>query len=284
MYTKEFIYLIQGQRELVEGYLHLGERSRCDALFLTYDEPLDGAVYFPNSTWGEGRNHLLRLARIQGPYHYYVFADDDAGFERGTWQDFENRLLAWTPAVGVPVVPRTAHTTIPLARQPFGLNDELLMGVHHDVVQDNLLFPYQTLFDSVHWWGACHIQEILIQTLYRDRAIQFNDISVNNECAHRYDNPDAGRTQFKPLVRDWLDSQLVDGYRDIEYDTGQFHWRAWRRTLKTAVRTRGSRTDRHALPPQRAAGLLAPGSTLLKQYDSLDWISEPIETHSPVPQ
>ena len=269
MYTQDFIYLVQGQRERVEGYVHLADRPRADALFMTYDEPLDGAVFFPNSTWGEGRNRLLEMARSKGSYHYTIFCDDDIAFDTGDWEAFEDHLLAQTPAIGVPVVPRTRHTTIPLQSQPFGINDEQLMGIHQDVIDDGLLFPYQTQFDSIHWWAACHIQQILIQTLYRDAAVQFNGIQIQNECARRYDNPEGGRASFKPLIREWLGDQFVDGYRDFEYHTGKFHWRAWRRVLLKELRTLGrSRAIRHTLPPENVTRMFTPDAELLVQYQN----------------
>jgi len=271
MVENTFIYLVQGQRELVSTFLHLADRPQTDALFLTYDEPLDvdGAIFFPNSTWAEGRNRLLQEARLKGTYRYYIYSDDDVAFETGGWQDFEDGLLAHTPAIGVPVVPKTRDTTVPLPVQPFRLNDEQVMGLHHDVVEDHLIVPYQTRFDEVHWWASCQIQEILIQTFYRHAAFQFNGIAVQNECAGRYANPDEGRTTYKKMLREWLDTQLVDGFRDIQIGTGKFRWRAWRRAVLHSLQTLGRPPiATHRLPSSRVEEMLAPGSALLEQYQN----------------
>ncbi|MEO0559021.1 MAG: hypothetical protein AAF170_12645 [Bacteroidota bacterium] len=271
MFENTFIYLVQGQRELVSTFLHLADRPRADALFLTYDEPLDtdGAIFFPNSTWAEGRNRLLDEARARGLYRYYIYSDDDVEFEQGGWQELEDELLTHSPAVGVPVVPKTTDTALPFAVQPFRLNDEQVMGLHHDVVEDNLIVPYQTRFDEVHWWASCQIQQILIQTFYRRNALQFNGIVVRNECAGRYANPDEGRSTYKALLRDWLRTQFVDSFRDIQLGTGKLRWRAWRRTLLHHLRTMGrSPTPTHRLSASQVTTMLMPGSVLLDQYQN----------------
>lgn len=269
MHRNDFIYLVQGQRELVSTFLHLADRPRADALFLTYDEPLDieDAIFFPNSTWAEGRNRLLEVARKRGLYRYYIYSDDDVDFERGGWQELENGLLAHSPAVGVPVVPKTHDTALPLPVQPFRLNDEQVMGLHHDVVDDNLIVPYQTRFDEVHWWASCQIQEILIQTFYPRGALQFNTITVRNTCAGRYVNPEDGRSTYKTMLRDWLRTQIVDGFRDIQIGAGVLRWHAWRRTARHYLHSIGRASpSRHRLSPSYVEQRLAPDCALLEQY------------------
>ena len=55
----KYIYLIQGKAELVKVFFELQNRPSSRAIFLTYDQELNGAIYFPNSTWSQGRNRLL---------------------------------------------------------------------------------------------------------------------------------------------------------------------------------------------------------------------------------
>ncbi len=74
---KNFLYLVQGQSELVKNYLHLADRDSADAVFLTYDKPIEEALYFPNSTWAQGRNKMLEIALTKEDYLYYIFCDDD---------------------------------------------------------------------------------------------------------------------------------------------------------------------------------------------------------------
>ena len=268
MSTRPFIYLVQGQAERIREYLHLADRAQADAIFLTYDEPLAGATFFPDSTWSEGRNKMLEMARERGEYEYFIFSDDDVEFDVGSWTAFEDDLLRYRPAIGIPVMQRTVRTPIPGRRmQPFSASDEQVMGVHRDVIEDNLIFPYQSQFDSLHWWAACQIQKILMQTFYRDGALQFNDVHVRNDCHERYDSPDEGRRIYKRVIREWLDTQLVGGFRDFNFWTGRFHWHGWRRVLLRRLRLLlRSRNTGHSLPHALADKRLAPDSVLRSQY------------------
>ena len=211
---KDFIYLVQGQSGRVANYRHLAARKQADALFLTYDTPLEGegALFLPRSSWAEGRNRLLELARQRGAYRYYIFCDDDIAFVRGGWGEFEAQLLAFEPAIGVPVVPKTVKYTLAwLAHQVFRINDEQLMAFHHEVVADALVLPYQRQFDAVHWWIACEIQQALVQRFYPRGAVQFNGIEIANDCRARYATPE-GVVPREYAYR-WLREQFANGWR-----------------------------------------------------------------------
>ena len=207
---KDFIYLVQGQSDRVKNYLHLAARKQADALFLTYDRPLEGkkALFLPQSSWAEGRNRLLELARQRGTYSYYIFCDDDISFIRGDWDEFEAHLLALKPAIGVPVVPKTVNRTLDwLEHQVFLLNDEQLMAFHHEVIADALVLPYQLRFDDIHWWITCEIQEALIQRFYPRGAVQFNRIEITNDCQARYPMPEG--IMPREYACSWMREQFV---------------------------------------------------------------------------
>ncbi len=104
---KSFIYLVQGESNLISNYLDLKKREDADVIYLTYDKKVENAIYFPNSTWSEGRNKLLKAARLKGEYLYYIFCDDDIEFRKGSWDEFERLLILHKPAIGFPVVPVT---------------------------------------------------------------------------------------------------------------------------------------------------------------------------------
>jgi len=87
---KDFIYLVQGKSELIRNYFHLLGNPNSEVIFLTYDRPIEEAIFFPNSTWAQGRNKLLETALSKGDYLYYIFCDDDINFIRGSWDTFEN--------------------------------------------------------------------------------------------------------------------------------------------------------------------------------------------------
>ena len=209
---KKFIYLVQGEADRVKNYLRLADRKQADVLFLTYDKPVGGGEFLPQSSWAEGRNRLLELARRRGRYCYYIFCDDDISFIKGGWDEFEAQLLALKPAIGVPIVPKTVNHTLGwLKHQIFLLNDEQLMAFHHEVVADALVLPYQRQFDDIHWWITCEIQQLLIQRFYPRGAVQFNRIEIANDCHARY----AMREDIAPreYAHRWLHEQFADGRR-----------------------------------------------------------------------
>ncbi len=213
---KKNIFLVQGEKRLVKNYLHLAESNAADAIFLTYDEKLDGAIFFPNSTWAEGRNRLLEEALKRDPYEYYIFCDDDIEFESGGWEQFQDELVKNKPGIAVPIFPKTINSALKfpkLSTQPFFINDEQLMAFHHDVVKDRLVLPYQTQFDKENWWISCEIQQILIQNFYPLDCLQFNTIVVKNICEKRYDAEFDHKRSFRDTVKNWLDKEFKDEYR-----------------------------------------------------------------------
>lgn len=220
----KFLYLIQGQANLVTNYFHLKERIRAEALYLTYDKEIPGADYHPNTTWAEGRNILLEKAKSRDTYDYYIFLDDDIELKRGSWDLFEEKLIQYLPAIGVPIVPKTRYTPIMQDGkqwdcQAFRIHDEQFMAIHRDVINDNLIFPYVTQFDNLSWWAACEIQQILIHTLYQRYTIQFNGIEIANLVHGRHDTKDKS---YKEKIRLWIEHQLIVPYTDIWY-----YWDDW---------------------------------------------------------
>ena len=212
---KDFIYLVQGQPDLVKKYLHLGDKENADVVLLTYDKPMEGAIFFPNSTWTQGRNELLKHALSKGCYQYYIFCDDDVSFIKGGWDEFEANLIQFKPAIGVPIVPKTRELPRWSKYQIFRINDEQLVAFHHDVVMDGIVLPYQEHLDEIHcWWATCEAQEILIQNFYYKQALQFNDIEISNDCTGRYDIA-PGLDTFRKETRNWLSQQFKNRYRDI---------------------------------------------------------------------
>lgn len=218
MSDKKYIYLFQGQLGNLHKYFYLKDRDQSDAIFMAYDEPGDDVIFFPNSTWAEGRNKLLEEALKYGDYEYYIFCDDDIEFIRGSFESFEISLEKYSPGIGVPVVPRSSKTVLKLFHnscQSALFNDEQMMAFHCDVVKDNLILPYYLDLDGIHWWATCQIQEILLQNFYRFELMQFNAIEIDNICTARYDISENGDKSFRKLVRKWISKEMGGKYIDI---------------------------------------------------------------------
>jgi hypothetical protein len=215
---KNFIYLVQGKAELMKNYLHLLDSPNSDAIFLTYDHPMEEAIFFPNSTWTQGRNKLLDAALSKKDYFYYIFCDDDIKFTKGSWEIFENQLLTYNPAIAVPINPKTIETPLKgFKYQSFLTNDEQLIAFHQDVIRDFIVLPYQEKFDTIYWWIACQIQEVLIQNFYYSDSIQFNNIRISNDAGENYVRPESESDyeNLHKLVDDWLSDQFLFDYKDL---------------------------------------------------------------------
>jgi len=220
----KFLYLIQGEAELVKRYYHLQDRVHSRAIYLTYDKELAGALYRPNTTWAEGRNILLEKALEFSNVEYFIFLDDDIEISKGNWDEFEAFLQKYRPAIGVPVVPKTQFTPIKENGktwdiQAFKIHDEQFMAVHKDVIADKVLFPYVSKFDDLSWWAACEIQQILIHTFYYRYAMQCNLVEIKNLVHGRHDTKDKS---YKEKIRTWLQGQLLIPFTDIWY-----YWDDW---------------------------------------------------------
>jgi hypothetical protein len=223
---KDFIYLVQGKAELVKNYLHLSENRNADVIFLTYDQPIEAvtkqaieeSIFFPKSTWAEGRNRLLEMALNKGEYLYYIFCDDDIKFIKGSWEIFEKQLLTYQPAIAVPVNRKTVQTPLKgLKHQCFLTNNEQLMAFHQDLVKDFILLPYQNQFDSIYWWISCEIQEVLIQNFYCSDVIKFNNIFISNDSGENYVRPesDSDHKILYKILDDWLSDQVLSKYKNM---------------------------------------------------------------------
>ena len=222
--NRKIIYLVQGQAKLVAEFLFLEKRSDVDAIFLTYDHEIDGALFRPGSTWGEGRNILIEEAKKRREWIYCIFCDDDISFARGSFEEFEKELFTYQPAIGVPVFsPKTQHTVAGIGkgygmgffipffrRQICRFADAQYMAFHRSVIDDNLVGPLQTQFDSVSWWCTSSTQQLLMFNIYKDNVLQFNKISVRNLEHRQYQND-----PFQKIQDEWFEKQFLAPIEDI---------------------------------------------------------------------
>lgn len=264
---KQFLYLVQGQADLVREYHHLKQRKNADVIFLTYDKPLEDAIFFPNSTWAEGRNQQLSEALNRGSYEYYIYCDDDISFESGSWTQFENNLLRFKPGIAVPIFPKTVNSALKfphLQVQPFFINDEQLIAFHREVVNDRIVVPYQTRFDQMNWWVSCEIQQLLIQNFYYFDAWQFNEIRIENTCKKRYTGQFEHSASFRDTVNEWLQTEFKGSYRVTSHYMPLRLHRLLSRHVFGKLKRSWSRC--HSVPAGIPEKLLEETSVILKQH------------------
>lgn len=187
--TKKFLYLVQGKGRLPDSYSTI-EGEQADLIHLSWKDQIDGAIYFPNSTWTEGRNKLLEEAlKRNEPYLYYIFLDDDVVFEKGDWRTFEQALLKYEPAAATPFCPwypPNKDSPLELEAHTCFMFDAMFNAFHRDVVTDGLVLPYYTGFDSKSWWYSQWFVIHLMNMFFPNHVLQINEVWVNNATHGAY--------------------------------------------------------------------------------------------------
>jgi len=215
MSQKQFLYMAQGSKANIAKFAHLQSQS-ADLITLTYDMDIDEPdvtwvtnIYLPKSTWAEGRNHQLKYAINSAiDYLYYIFLDDDVSIEKGSYNEFENLLLEYQPAVGLPLcdaIKSSDRYVKKLRVQHPVAMDQLVQAYHRSVVKEKIALPFVTEFDSLSWWYSCEINQFLILRYYRGHVMQFNTIQVHNGN-HNWNN--------KGLATGILESTYLGGVNE----------------------------------------------------------------------
>jgi hypothetical protein len=183
--TKNFLYLVQTDGNLPSHYADIPNEN-ADILYLSYKEPIEGYIHFPNSTWTTGRNRLLEEARnSKHQYLYYIFLDDDLEFIQGNWRYFEEMLLKYMPAISTSVS-YNENLNPNLEAQVVYSYDAMFNAFHRDVFFDDLLLPYIDKFDDVCWYESQLIFIHISAILYPNHILQFNYVEVDNSKHNIY--------------------------------------------------------------------------------------------------
>ena len=197
---KPFVYLVQAASRMPYDDLPDGCN---DIILLTWKTPAGGdSVFFPCSSWNEGRNRLLQeaLQRVREsgrPYRYYIFLDEDCEVAEDVplarrlkvpltgnpFRTFESCLLEWEPALGYT---RYAWQHYEPGRETnLGHNlDALFNAFHCEAVA--MLLPYYTGFDGESWLYSQNIINHLATLLYHPYRMQFNVITTRNRQRNGY--------------------------------------------------------------------------------------------------
>jgi len=160
---KPFVYMIQSESQM--PYPNLPDQHN-DVILLTWKTPSNApdSLFFPGSSWNEGRNRLLsaavtRAAKSGHNYLYYIFLDEDCRVREdqalakklnvqltgNPFRTFERYLLEWEPAVGYT---RYAWQFFEKGQETnIGYNiDAIFNAFHRETL--SFLLPYYTGFDS----------------------------------------------------------------------------------------------------------------------------------------
>ncbi len=196
-WSDEVVYLIQGRSNLVK-ILFENVIFGPKVLILTWDREFQKSelpssvvkIFFPNSTWAEGRNRLLEEASVAYPdVEYFVFLDDDVEFTGQSLKSFEELLLSYRPKIAVPLCDRIVREisySRRLIERPIR-HDQVMMAFHKSVLKDGIVLPIDTKFDNISWWLTCELNHYLIQKFYFREMFSFNEVVIrNSNHAHEW--------------------------------------------------------------------------------------------------
>lgn len=200
---KRFLYLIQGKGEPSENLSKLyGEDN--DIIFLSWGKPAKGSIFFPFSTWTEGRNRLYQET-LDKDYLYYIFMDEDVYLkttdvckkpDKNPWRIFEEYLLEYEPAVGTPFF--FWHKRSMAEIDTIFSFDLIVNAIHKEALP--ILLPYYDSDDEESWWYSGLYLVHLASLIYPSHTLQFNAITSVN--VSKGDNPHKDNTLY-PHAQDW---------------------------------------------------------------------------------
>lgn len=201
---KKFIYLVQGKMSDLKHFEHLN-RENSVLMSLSWDEAPKDKVnprhyFLPESTWTEGRNFLLKKAiECTEEWEYIVFVDGDARGSSEGFLEFEEFLIEYKPALGLPLVDQIKKSGrfIPEALvQTQTSFDQVMQAYRRDVVLESICVPYSQDLDNESWWYACEINQYLTLKYYEGSILQFNRFEVFNSNHSNSENIENG-SQYK---------------------------------------------------------------------------------------
>ena len=203
------LYLIQGRAKKVQDFRRFLPLSST-SIIISWDEPFNqtevdwayASTFFPNSTWAEGRNELLRIALAEfTEFDYVIFCDEDAEFEIDGLSKFEEFLKDTRPQIGFPLSD-SIRTQLIYSNRIFERpirHDQIVQAFSRSVIQDEIVLPYDVTFDRISWHLTCELNQYLIQKFYFDQSLTFNTVLVTNshhEMINGYDRESPNESQY----------------------------------------------------------------------------------------
>ena len=187
---KRFLYLVQTRSEVPPAYADL-QAEDSDLLVLTWGVEKPGCVYFPRSTWSQGRNRLRQEVQRndEKEYLYYIFLDDDLALSQGDWRQFERALLTYEPAIATPYWPRYGGmhgSNLGLEAHRCIAFDAMCSAFHREVFHDDLILPYREDFDVDSWWISQWFIIQLSRLFLARNTIQINTVHIENTFSGEY--------------------------------------------------------------------------------------------------
>jgi hypothetical protein len=235
---KNFLYLIQGPSELPSHLESILKTNYSEVVMLSFKEQTSKTtLFFPNSTWTQGRNMLFHYAkrleqRTNCLFKYWIFLDEDVRLDAVQLRRFEQFLLDYEPAVGVPKIPWNPRISSPSTGiagdwkvLPVYHFDGIFNAFHREAVE--WLLPYNASFDDSSWWTS---QLILIHKAgmwYQSHILEFTDLVASNPFSRKYPR---SKTNWKE-IQDDFGNALPSKMKACFFDKGQLGFNVTTKSL-----------------------------------------------------
>lgn len=197
---KKYIYLIQSRQYYKYFEELVSDTSDAIVLFWKdFDE-----TELPNrhdweridchkSTWNSGRNVLLKNAICRDvDYEYYIFMDDDIGFNIHTpqttttsaFREFEYFLNTYNPAVGCVRGNWHNHHRRELDVCSPHCYDACFNAIHKNLLK--IFMPYVEKYDNYSWWWSQEIVCAVSSVIAPNQCMQYNLMEYANHISGPY--------------------------------------------------------------------------------------------------
>lgn len=208
-------YLIQGRHHEI-GYINEVFKGKIYSV-LTWDKEHPGCIYFPNSSWSQGRRRLFEEVNSD-IINYIAYVDADFKIIRGSLAAFESKIEKFKPALAVPVVDKNTKRYVKYLKFGQALifsSDEQFHVFHKDILRNYFLNnPYVSKFDKVSWWYPCVITQAFInRRLWRSTLVDL-DFEISNAHEAKYPNdfdPEFISKKLRDYGINWYFPLLANG-------------------------------------------------------------------------
>lgn len=200
-----YVYLIRSRNTIIDNYRFLKNNSS-DVIISTWKDnhvthDWFDLYYHPNTTWGEGRNELLKIAYNRNLYDYFIFLDDDlkCDFERNIIK-LQTFLELKRPNIAYPKI--NYKSTNGLEYQLKFNCDAAFSCFKRDIVKN--LLPYYNGLQEQSWHYSQAIVNVLQTIMYNDSRIQLNSVVYENLLDDSYDVRNNDWDFFIKFMKDLL--------------------------------------------------------------------------------
>ena len=210
------LYLIQGEhRSLLPSWYSIITEYN-DVIFLSYKQPQSYTatdtntsnasyniaynpyyinhtqfnLYYPNSTFSQGRTALYAAGRLlelqQGwLYDYMIFLDDDITLhsDYNSPQAFVSDLMQWRPALAGPSL-HAKYPPVNTTVASVGHIDYIYIAYHREALE--ALYPLSTEQEDVCVWASQLRQLYEASLVYRNHILAFASMRVGNRLHRAY--------------------------------------------------------------------------------------------------